>query len=117
MVKALLARTALFRGATHAQLARLAAVCSVVDFARGQLVYARGKRLRGVHAVASGMLKLSLHHGTPHERVLRLVQAGQTCGEPAALLDRPARCDARTLAASRLVVVPADAVYALVEQD
>jgi len=117
MVKALLARTSLFRGASRAQLAALADQCTVREAARGEVVAARGQRLPGICAVAQGMLKLRLHHGPDDERVLRLVEAGETFGEASALLDRPIRFDVCAMTPAKLVVVPVAAVYRLVEQD
>jgi CRP-like cAMP-binding protein len=117
MVKALLGKTGLFRGATRAQLAELAAHCSVREAARGEVVAARGKRLPGICAVAQGMLKLCLHHAPDDERVLRLVEPGQTFGEASALLDRPLRFDVCALTPAKLVVIPAESVYHLIEQD
>lgn len=117
MVKALLAKTSLFRGATRAQLAEISAQCSVREAARGELVAVRNERLPGIFAVAQGMLKLYLHHGPDDERVLRLVEAGQTFGEASALLARPLRFDVRAMTPAKLIVIPAAAVHRLIEQD
>src|SRR4051812_6661709 len=117
MVKALLARTSLFRGATRPQLAALAERCTVREAARGEIAAARGERLGGIHAVAQGMLKLCLRHAPGDERVLRLVAEDETFGEATALLERPLRYDVCALAPTRLVVIPAAAVYRLVAED
>lgn len=117
VVSAVLGATNLFRGARKAHLEALAAHCLTRDVARGQLVFSRGKCLSGIYAIAQGMVKLSVRHTPPAERVLRLVEAHETFGEAPALLHRPARCDAYALAATRLVVVPAAAVYRLIEAD
>lgn len=117
MVTATLGRTSLFRGARKAHLEALAAHCSTREVARGEFIFSRGKRLSRIYAIAHGMVKLSVRHAPAAERVLRLVEAHETFGEAPALLHRPARCDAYALAATRLVVVPAAAVYRLIEAD
>jgi CRP-like cAMP-binding protein len=116
-IPAFLAKTRLFRGATRPQLVSLAERCAVREAARGERVLERGERLAGIYIVTDGMLKLSLQHAPGDERVLRLVEPGQSFGVSAALLERGAPYDARALAPSRLLILPAAAVYGLIEKD
>ena len=84
---------------------------------RGELVAAIGSRLAGVYAVAYGSVKLALRNGGVEARMLRLVGAHQTFGESAALLGLPAPYEASALVDSKLVIIPAPLLLALVERD
>ena len=116
MVKSVLGTTGLFRGATRAQLAALAARCTTREAKRGEVVYPRGALLAGIPALAQGMLKLCLQHGAD-DRVLGLVEPGQTFAEASALLGLPLRYEACALAPVRIVEGPVDAVYRLMSED
>ncbi|MBV8030979.1 MAG: Crp/Fnr family transcriptional regulator [Betaproteobacteria bacterium] len=117
LIEGVIARTSLFRGVHGAPLSALARQCWSLSARRGERFLERGARLPGVFAVAYGSVKLALGQPGHDERVLRLVQAGQTFGEPSALLGRPARYDAQALADCKLVIIPTVAIYALVDDE
>ncbi|HXJ08105.1 MAG TPA: cyclic nucleotide-binding domain-containing protein, partial [Burkholderiales bacterium] len=94
LIQGVLKGTKLLRGAAAAQLATLAAQCWSREFRRGETILSKEARLPGVFAVAVGTVKLSLRRLPGEERVVRLVQPGQTFGEASALLNRPARIEA-----------------------
>ncbi len=116
-LRRLVGEAAVFRGATPTQLTAIAKRCSVLEASRGELVALRNVRLPGIFAVASGKIKLALHHSDGKERVLALVQAGESFGEATALLDRPSGYEAWALAPTRLVVTPPASVYELIDSD
>ena len=117
LIQGVLKGTKLLRGVAAAQLAALARQCSSREFKRGATILAKGARFPGVFAVAVGTVKLSLRGLPGEERVIRLVQAGQTFGEPSALLDRPARFEASAITDCKLAVIPAPAIFSLIERD
>ncbi len=116
-LRRLVGEAALFHGASSAQLAEIAKSCWVLEAGRGELVASRNARLPGICTVASGKVKLVLHHSDGKERVLALVQPGQSFGEATALLDRPSGYEAWALVPSRLVVTPPASVYELIDSD
>ena len=67
--------------------------------------------------LAYGSVKLSLRGQDGEERVLQLVSAGQTFGEANSLLGRPGHGEAIALADSKLVVIPATAIFALMDRE
>lgn len=117
LARGVLSRLALFSGSSPPQLDALARQCWTLAARAGDVVARRGERLAGVYAIGYGTVKLVLRGPGDEEHVLRLVSAGQTFGEAAALLSHPARYEALALCETKLVVVPSTAIVALIERD
>jgi len=117
LIQGVLGATRLFRGAAPAQIAALAQQCRTQEAKRGEVLVPKGTRLPGLFAVALGTIKLALRQGPGEERVVRLVQAGQCFGEPSALLGRAVPFEASAVTDCKLVVIPAAAIFALIERD
>lgn len=117
LVEGVLANSEIFRGLAPGPLSALARQCSALQARPGEVVAASGATLPGAFAVAYGTVKLAFRTNGGEERVFRLVQAGQTFGEPSALLGRASLYEARALAESKLVVIPAAAMFAAIERD
>jgi CRP-like cAMP-binding protein len=111
----ILAKLPLFRHTPRQRLAELARHARTEHVPRGAVIAKRGERVRGLMAVAYGLVKLSLKGET--EKVLRLVGAGETFGEAVLFLDKPVPVDAVALADTLLVVVPAAPLLALLDTD
>ena len=107
----------LFSGLDAPQLAALGKHCWVIHAARGETIARRGARLAGVFAVAYGTVKLALRGPDGEERVLRVVSAGQSFGEPHALLGRVSDYDALALAECKVVVMPSQTILELAERN
>ncbi len=84
---------------------------------RGASICMQDESLPGLFAVGYGVVKLSLRTADNDEPVLRLVRDGDTFFDAAALLGRRCPMDAIALADSLLIVIPADALYGLVDRD
>lgn len=84
---------------------------------RGDTIALRDTRLPGVFAVAYGTVKLALRGADGEERVLRVVSAGQSFGEPHALLGRACDYDALALAECKVVVMPSETILELAERN
>jgi CRP-like cAMP-binding protein len=117
LIQGLVPRLRLFRDVPPANLSPLMKHCWVLAMARGAKVVERGTRLPGVLGLAYGLVKLSLRGPEGEERLLQLVAAGQTFGEAKALLGHAARSEAIALADSKLVVIPAAPLFALMDRD
>lgn len=117
LVQGLVPRLRIFRDVTPASLGPLIKQCWVLTAPRGTPIVERGARLPGVFGLAYGSVKLSLRGQDGEERVLRLVSAGQTFGEAKALLGDACRAEAIALADSKLVAIPAVAIFALMDRD
>ncbi len=117
LVEGVLANSDLFRGIAPAQLGPLARQCGTLQVRASEVIAPAGARLPGAFAVAYGTVKLAFRARGGGERVFRLVHAGQTFGEPSALLGRASPYEARALAESKLVVIPSAAIFAAIERE
>ena len=133
VLEGVIANLPMFRQAPRQSLAELARHARSQHVHRGSAVCRRGDPMAGLFAVAYGMVKLALRTDAGEEKVLRLVGPGETFGEAVMFLDGttnflhgiPMYCvtigveyrDAIALADSLLVVLPAEAVFALLEGD
>jgi CRP/FNR family transcriptional regulator, dissimilatory nitrate respiration regulator len=117
LTQGLVPRLRIFRDVTPANLGPLIKQCWVITAPRGTTIVQRGARLPGVFGLAYGSVKLGLRGQDGEERVLQLVSAGQTFGEAKSLLGRPAHSEAIALADAKLVVIPAAAIFNLMERE
>jgi len=117
LAQGLIPRLSILREVAPASLAPLIRQSWVLAARRGTTFVERGARLPGVFGLAYGSVKLSLRGQEAEERVLRLVAAGQTFGEAEALLGHAGRSEAIALVDSKLVVIPAAAIFSLMERD
>ena len=117
LIQGVLRATRFLRGAAPGQMAAFARQCWSLEARRGLVILPKGARPPGAFAVAHGIVKLALRQSEADERVVRLVQAGQTFGESTALLGRAAPFEASAVNDCKLVVIPSAAVFGLVERD
>ena len=117
LVQGLVPRLRIFRDVAPANLGPLIRHCWVMTAPRGAKIVERGARLPGVFGLAYGSVKVSLRGQDGDERVLKLVSAGHTFGEATSLLGRPGHSEAIALADSKLVVIPAAAIFALMDRE
>lgn len=84
---------------------------------RGEVVFHRGDPSAGFFVVVSGLVKLAVEGADGDEKVVEVIQAGQTFGEAVMLLGEPYPVTATALEASRVLAVPLDAVEQLLVTD
>jgi len=116
-IRGVLANNGLFRGASEQAVASIAAHCWSLEVARLQPIVSRGSRLPGIYAVAYGKVKLALRRPAGAQRLVALVQAGETFGEAEAVLGKPVGFEASAVTACKLVVIPSEATFGLIERD
>jgi CRP-like cAMP-binding protein len=104
-------------GLSQAQTAALAEHCRPLNARRGELIATRGSVLPGVLFVCSGSVKLSLRGADGDERVLRIVGAGESFGEPTALLRKPCLYDAIALSEAKLLFILPAGIFTLLARD
>ncbi len=105
------------RGLAPGRASELAKKCRIIEAPRGAVVLSSGEPVEGIHVVAKGNVKLSFRHAGKRERVIRIAHAGATFGEPMALLGKRSPFEARALDPAKLVVVPARALYQVIDSD
>lgn len=102
---------------SQAQSAALAQHCQPLSARRGEIIVRRGALLRGVLAICGGTVKLCLRAADGDERVLRIVSAGESFGEPTALLRKPCLYDAIALSDAKLFSIASAGIFALLGRD
>jgi CRP-like cAMP-binding protein len=103
-------------GMSAAQAAVLGKQAKTLAARRGEILARSGVPLPGIFALESGSVKLCIRTDG-EERVLRVVCAGDSFGEPTAMLGKPCQYDACALTDVKYAVVPASAVFSLLEAD
>ena len=116
-IRGVLANSGLFRGASQQAVAAIAAHCWSLEVGRLQPIVSKGSRLPGIYAVAYGKVKLALRRPAGAQRLIALVQAGETFGEAEAVLGQPVGFEASAVTACKLVVIPSEATFGLIERD
>lgn len=115
-VEGVIANHALFRDVAPADVVSLARQAIALDARRGDLVARCGEPVPGLFIAGFGLAKLALGQ-PPHDRVLRLVGAGQAFGAAPALLGRALPYQVVALRDSKFAVVPGPALLALLERN
>jgi len=111
------ARLPLFRHVSREHLDEIQRAAQSLYYPRGALVARRGELVPGLIAVAYGMVKLALRSAAGAERVIRLVGPSQTFGEVVMFMRRPLPVDAVAVVDTRIVMVPAEPLLAMVASD
>ena len=104
-------------GMTAAHAAALGRHTKTLHARRGEIIAYRGTPLPGIFVIDTGTVKLSLRGSEGEERVLRVVCAGESFGEPTALIGKPCLYDVYALSDVKYAVVPANAIFSLLEND
>lgn len=104
-------------GMSAAHAAALDRHTKTLQARRGEIIAHRAVALPGVFALDSGTVKLSLRGADGEERVMRVVSAVDSFGEPTALLGKPCQYDAYALTDVKYAVIPSSAILSLVEND
>lgn len=100
-----LARLPLFSGLGEHELAALAAGSCEQHLERGEMLFHRGEPCTGFHAVVSGQIKLMLVSPLGVEKVVRVIEPGDSFGEALMFLDKPYIVSAQALCDSTVVHV------------
>jgi CRP-like cAMP-binding protein len=107
----------LFEGLDGVALKRLTTQISALDVPKGGVFVRRGDACLGLHVVVYGHVKLSLQAPKGDEKVVELLQRGQSFGEAPMFLNEPYRFTAECLMDTKLLHLPKHAVLAELECD
>lgn len=115
--EAFIANLPLFRELSPEQRSRIAAGARMLRLARGETLFRRGDPAAGAYVVCYGRVKLSFVSPTGGEKVIEIVEQGQSFGEAVMFLDAPHVVGAQTLADSLLLLVPKEAIFENIDRD
>lgn len=102
-----MARMSYFEGWDRDQLARLASGAKQISLGRKEKLIAKGDRITALYVVISGQVRLFIPLSNGTERVISLVERGESFGEPCMIQDEPCPYDAMAGKDSHLIAIDA----------
>lgn len=109
-VRRFLQRLPLFSDLGGEELERLAHVCQLRRFERGELIFRTGDPCEGFHVTLTGQVKLFALSPAGQEKVIEIAAPGQSFAEALVFLGKPCLVNAQTLSDTLLLTVPRQAV-------
>ena len=116
-IKALLANLPLLRELDRDELNRIAAGTLQIEAPRGSVLFSRGDPCTGFHIIICGQVKLALQTAQGAEKVVEILEAGQSFGEAVMFLEKPYVVTAEALADTSLLHIARTAVFAELDRD
>ncbi len=96
----------LFSGVTDDDLALLVDICRLREHSRGEILFEQGEDAKGFYVVATGKIKIYKLSPEGKERILHIVQQGNTFAEAAIFADGYYPAFAEPLEKSQLLFFP-----------
>jgi len=112
-----LSHVPLFQAVSPEQLRSLLAGLTEHRLQRGDVLFHRGDAVTGFYVVAFGLVKLGMTNAQGVEKVVEIIQQGQSLGEAVMFLRKPYPVTAEALQDSLLLRVEQSAVDRLLESD
>lgn len=105
-VESLLLRQALFENLTPDDVQRIAKGVRECRLQKGELLFHRGDRSQGFYIVVYGQIKLAFVSAAGNEKVVEVIEAGQSFGEAVMFMDKPHVVSAQALGEAFVLHVP-----------
>jgi CRP-like cAMP-binding protein len=103
---AFLGRQSLFQDLPMAELTRLAGLCEVRKFSRGDLLFTAGQDCAGLYLVADGQVKLSARSDSGQEKVIEVIGDGDCVGDAMMFAEAARGVQASALTDTTVLLVP-----------
>ncbi len=110
-VDTLLSRIPLFEGLAPEELAKVAKGVHQQRVAKGETLFRQGDACTGFHVLVYGQIKLGLSSPQGTEKVVEIIQAGQSFGEAIMFMDKAYFVFAQALTDSLVLHVSKAAIY------
>jgi CRP-like cAMP-binding protein len=107
----------LFKELSKEQHARIAASVRMLRATRGESLFHRGDPVAGTYIVGYGRVKLSFVSPSGVEKVIEIIEPGQSFGEAVMFLDLRHVVTAQALADSLLLLVPKEILFENIDND
>src|SRR5512137_264659 len=115
--EAFIANLPLFRELSAEQRSRIAAGARMLRLPRGEVLFRRGDPVAGTYVVCYGRVKLSFVSPAGAEKVIEIIEQGQSFGEAVMFLETPHVVGAQALADSLVLMVPKETVFENIDRD
>lgn len=99
------------------QIAQLTDGTKVVEVPRGVTLFSRGDRAHGFYILIEGQVKLGVVSPQGDEKIISLIQPGQSFGEAVLFLERSFPIYAQTTAESKVLLIARDAIFDILDND
>ena len=100
-----------------AQIEQLANGTRLLEISRGSTLFNRGDRAHGFYLLLEGQVKLGVISPQGDEKVIGLIQAGQSFGEAVLFLERSFPIYAQATADSKLLLITREAIFDILDND
>jgi hemerythrin-like metal-binding protein len=114
---AFLGRLPPFREVEQEDLAQLAAACRERRLSKGEILFHKGDKARGLFLVIGGQIKLAISSVQGNEKVLGILGPQQTFGEAEVVMDCRYPFFAQALEDTILLVVPQNELLEILDRD
>ena len=109
-IDALLSRVPLFSSLSLEEVARIARGTREINAGKGEILFHKGDPNQGFHLLLSGQIKLAFTSAQGNEKVVEIIQPGQTFGEAIMFMDTPYIVYAQALADAELLHISKAAI-------
>lgn len=116
-IPALLARVPLLQGLVPDEIARIVKEAREVKLARGEVLFNRGDVSDGFYIVVYGQIKLAFTSPGGGEKVVEIINQGQSFGEAVMFMDKPYPVMAQALVDCQLIHIGKRALFAELDRD
>ncbi len=116
-IQTLLSHIPLFNGLSQDELTTLAKGTREVRCEKGDMLFHRGDPCSGFHILVFGQVKLSFTSEQGVEKVVEVIQQGQSFGEAIMFLDKPYVVSAQALSSCLLLHVAKSVIFNELERD
>ncbi|HYO28251.1 MAG TPA: Crp/Fnr family transcriptional regulator [Azonexus sp.] len=110
-IEALLTHIPLFEGLAPEELARIARGTREIHASKGDILFHKGDPCNGFHLLVYGQVKLAFTSQQGNEKVVEIMQQGQSFGEAIMFMEKPYIVFAQALTDSLLLHVSKQAVF------
>lgn len=110
-IEALLSHLPLFNSLQPDELARIAAGTKEVKVAKGETLFRKGDPCAGFHLIVYGQIKLAFTSAQGNEKVVEILNQGQTFGEALMFMEKPYIVFAQALADAQLLHISKQVIF------
>lgn len=116
-IEALLTHIPLFEGLAAEEITRIARSSREIHVSKGDILFHKGDACNGFHLLVYGQVKLAFTSQQGSEKVVEILQQGQSFGEAIMFMEKPYIVFAQALTDSLLIHVSKHAVFDELERD
>ncbi len=107
----------LFSELQPVQIEQLAAGTRLLEVPRGTTLFNRGDRAHGFYLLLEGQIKLGVISPQGDEKVIGLIQPGQSFGEAVLFLERSFPIYAQAIMDAKILLITRDAIFDILDSD